>query len=682
MIYRIRFGAMIETDAVMRPEMAAKLLQGLDGKKGGLFDCIQIRKEEAIYCRLDRKDAVYGLGEQVRGINKRGWIYNSDNSDNPHHHEDSTSLYGSHNFLVIAGEKNYGIFLDYAGKVAFDVGYTEQDMLLIRPEDWNFDLYLFEGDSVKEIVRDFRRMTGRCYIPPKWAFGYGQSRWSYYSADEVRQIVKKHRENNLPLDAVYLDIDYMDNYKDFTVNGEAFPEFAEFVREMKQQHIHLVPIIDAGIKKEDGYSVYEEGKEKGYFCKKEDGSEFVAAVWPGHAVFPDFFHEEAREWFGNQYDYLLKQGIDGFWNDMNEPAIFYSEERLLQVFEKLESFKEKNLGMDDYFGMLDLVNGLSNNREDYESFYHDYRGRKIRHDKVHNLFGAFMTRAASEAFERLQPEKRILMFSRSSATGAHRYGGIWQGDNKSWWSHLRLNIRMCPSLNMCGFLYTGADLGGFGSNTTEDLMLRWMEFGIFTPLMRNHSAAGTRCQEIYQFKNLDAFRNILQFRYRLLPYLYSEFMKAALADEMYFQPLAFEYPEDDMASQVEDQLLVGESLMIAPVCEQNARGRYVYLPEEMKMYRLKQNGELESGILSAGHQYVAAELEELIFFLRKGHALPLAAGGNCVEEVDFDHLTVLTFGDGEISYRYYRDDGESRDYDNPDHISVLHVKGDCEMTAE
>ena len=312
MIYRIRFGAMIETDAVMRPEMAAKLLQGLDGKKGGLFDCIQIRKEEAIYCRLDRKDAVYGLGEQVRGINKRGWIYNSDNSDNPHHHEDTTSLYGSHNFLVIAGEKNYGIFLDYAGKVAFDVGYTEQDMLLIRPEDWNFDLYLFEGDSVKEIVRDFRRMTGRCYIPPKWAFGYGQSRWSYYSADEVRQIVKKHRENNLPLDAVYLDIDYMDNYKDFTVNGEAFPEFAEFVREMKQQHIHLVPIIDAGIKKEDGYSVYEEGKEKGYFCKKEDGSEFVAAVWPGHAVFPDFFHEEAREWFGNQYDYLLKQGIDGF----------------------------------------------------------------------------------------------------------------------------------------------------------------------------------------------------------------------------------------------------------------------------------------------------------------------------------------------------------------------------------
>ena len=204
--------------------------------------------------------------------------------------------------------------------------------------------------------------------------------------------------------------------------------------------------------------------------------------------------------------------------------------------------------------MQGKLNGIANNSEDYCRFYHNVNGEKIRHDKVHNLFGYNMTRAAGEAFRRIDPQKRFLMFSRSSYIGMHRYGGIWMGDNKSWWSHILLNLKMLPSLNMCGFLYTGADLGGFGADTTRDLVLRHMALGVFTPLMRNHAALGTREQECYQFENIEDFRNVVNVRYRLVPYLYSEYMKAALNDDMYFKPLGFVYPDDKMAVRIEDQL--------------------------------------------------------------------------------------------------------------------------------
>ena len=283
-----------------------------------------------------------------------------------------------------------------------------------------------------------------------------------------------------------------------------------------------------------------------------------------------------------------------------------------------------------------------------------------------------MTKAAGEAFERLEPDKRILMFSRSSYIGMHRYGGIWQGDNKSWWFHLLLNIKMMPSLNMCGFLYTGADLGGFGADTTEELLMRWLEFGIFTPLMRNHSAAGTREQEVYRFGNTAGFRYVIGLRYRLIPYLYSEYMKAALRGEMMFRPLAFDYPDDKYAAQVEDQLLLGNELMLAPVYEQNARGRYVYLPETMKMVRFKEDGTMETEIRPAGHQYIDVELTDVVFFMRPDTLIPLAKPAQCTQDIDFEHLELLKFVQNEMaSYEYYHDDGYSKDYENPEHLSLL-----------
>lgn len=690
MIRKIRIGNPIETYAVTE-KSECKTAQEIP-----YFEVSQQGKKLSLM--LAQKDVVYGLGEQVRGMNKRGWVYVSDNSDDPNHTEGKNSLYGAHNFLLIDGSRQkFGIFFDTPGKVRFDIGYTEYDCMEITFEDADYDCYVIEADEgtaaehiLTEIVHEFRHLIGRSYIPPKWAFGFGQSRWGYKTAADIREVVTEYRKNRIPLDSVYMDIDYMDHFKDFTLDQEAFPDFPAFVKEMKAQHIHLVPIIDAGVKIEKGYPVYEEGIANGYFCTDEDGKPFTAAVWPGKVHFPDVLNPEARQWFGNWYRVLLNMGIEGFWNDMNEPAIFYSERHLKEVFEQLEDYKDKNLDIWSFFELKDLVGRLDNRPEDYASFYHNYEGKKIRHDKVHNLYGYNMTRAAGEAFERLVPDKRILMFSRSSYIGMHRYGGIWTGDNQSWWSHIALSMKQMPALNMCGFLYSGSDIGGFGSDCTPDLLMRWLEFGIFTPLMRNHSALGTRSQEAYRFDSRK-MADIIGLRYMLLPYIYSEFMKAALSGDMYFRPLAFDYPQDERARHTEDQLLVGESMMIAPVCEQNAIGRNVYLPERMKLYRFRSTADFDTEVLEAGDHFVPADLNEVLIFIRPGHIVPLAAPGaentdevslSAVSAAATQPLTLSFVETGTAEYRWYDDDGYTRNYEMQKHIRIIREDAAGTVTVE
>ena len=666
MTYRYIFGNpdnLIKTDAILeKPAPAASDQMPY-----------LVKQENGYFYRMADKDIVYGLGENVRGINKRGWEYISNCSDEPNHREDTRSLYGAHNFIIIDGSQVFGIFVDTPGKITFDIGYTRYDELIIRPVAESHEIYILTGETPDEIVTCFRNLIGRSYLPPKWAFGYGQSRWSYFSSDEVRQVAQKHRDNGIPLDSIYLDIDYMERYKDFTIDRQKFGDFEQLVEEMKADGIHLIPIIDAGIKIEEGYDVYEEGLAKGYFCKDEAGKEFIVGVWPGKCVFPDMLNEEARAWFGDQYETLLAKGIDGFWNDMNEPAVFYSEKKLRQVFNQIAEYQKMNLDIQTFFEFQNLVSTLAGNEEDYQSFYHNYQGKRIRHDKVHNLFGCFMTRSAGEAFERLSPDKRILMFSRASYIGMHRYGGIWMGDNMSWWSHLKMNLQMLPSLNMCGFLYAGADIGGFNADTTEDLMLRWLALGIFTPLMRNHSAKGTRYQEVYQFHALDQFKGLISLRYRLLPYIYSEFMKAALKGTMYCRPLGFIYRHDEIARRTEDQLLIGDSIMIAPVCEQNAGGRVVYCPENMKMLRFKGAEVTEEVILAPGHHYIPVMLDEVILFIRPDHILPLAQPAAHVNAVDFLNLTLYHFAQTGTVYELYHDMGEEREVDLNSSIIELKI---------
>lgn len=610
MIRKYRYGEPIETDAVV--EKIEETKSALD-----FFEKI----ENGFTKKLGKNERVYGLGEQVRGINKRGWQYISYNYDNPNHEEDTRSLYGAHNFLIFSGEEIFGVFFDYPGRLTFDIGYTDNSVITVTPETENLDVYIITGKDEKDIVKQFRKMIGKSYIPPEWAFGFGQSRWGYKTEEDIREVARRYKEKNIPLSMIYLDIDYMKDYEDFTVDEEKFADIKKLSDDLKKDGIHLVPIIDAGVKIEKGYELYEEGVKNNYFCKDTNGNDFVGAVWPGRVHFPDFMQKETRNWFGKKYGRFIEMGIEGFWNDMNEPAIFYTEDRLQETLDKIQELSKSNMGIVEYFDFTGTVAGLNGNTGDYTKFTHKMGDKTVLHKDIHNLYGMNMTRSASEAIKEMYPDKKVLFFSRSSYIGAHRYGGIWQGDNKSWWSHILLNFQQLPSLNMCGFLFIGSDIGGFGCDTTEDLLMRWMQMSVFTPLMRNHSADGTRLQELYQFKNCDDLKKIVEIRYALIPYLTKVYMNAAENDEMMFRPLAFDYADDEMACRVEDQLMFGNEMMLAPIYTQNAEGRYVYLPEDMYLVRMRGVDDYDVEKMSAGHTYVSAKLNEMIFFVKNKDSL-------------------------------------------------------------
>lgn len=666
MINKFIYGTPMNTGAVVKDiEKSCDEIKYFTAKKG---------KNLILSTNLLPEDVVYGLGETVRGINKRGWKYVSFCTDDPVHTEGKESLYGAHNFIIVSNNRNkYGVFIDCPARAVFDIGYTHLDKLTITVESSDVAVYIIEAEIELDIVKEMRELTGKSYIAPLWAFGYQQSRWSYMNADAVRNVAKGYRDNNMPIDAIYLDIDYMEDYKDFTINNERFPEFKSFVNEMKQQNIRLVPIIDAGVKIQKGYDVYEEGVKNNYFCKNAEGENFISAVWPGLTHFPDFFRADASKWFGNKYKILIDMGIEGFWNDMNEPAIFYTKKKLDEAWEKINGYKNKNLDINSFFEFRDTFSNLL----DYTEFYHNINGKQVRHDKVHNLYGFYMTKSASEAFNEILPDKRTLMYARSSCIGMHRYGGIWTGDNQSWWSQLELSIKQMPSLNMCGFMYIGSDIGGFGSNATEDLVLRWTGFGVFTPLMRNHAALGTRDQECYQFDNIDMFRNVLQVRYRMIPYLYSEYMKACLNNGMMFRPLAFDYKNDSFAPRVEDQLMVGDSIMVAPVYQQNANGRYVYLPEDMLFVKLSGNKITCKKSMTKGHHYIDVAMDEVPLFLKKGTVLPLCEPALSTEELNCNNLQLIAYGD-KSGFDMYKDDGITKQYNTE--LTEIRVAGneiDC-----
>ena len=667
-ITKYSFGDLIETDTVV--------LKSFQEIKENI-KYLKVKGNNEFEYNMLEDDIIYGLGENMRGLNKRGWIYESFCTDEFSHGPNKKSLYASHNFLLIYGEKIFGVFIDYPGRVIFDVGFKSKDILNIKIEDENFDLYIIGGKNLNEIAKNFRKLIGKSYVPPKWAFGYQQSRWSYENDDVIKNVFTQFKNRNIPLDCICLDIDYMDNFKDFTISRERFLKFQELVKELKEEGVRLIPIIDAGVKIENGYDVYEEGIKNNYFCVDENNKPFVAAVWPGKVHFTDFLNEEARKWFGSKYKFLIDKGIEGFWNDMNEPAIFYSEKRLKEAFETIKNAENKNLDIYTFFDIRDIFPRLSNNLEDYKSFYHNINGKLVRHDKVHNLYGYNMTRSAYEGLLDIDKNKRFLLFTRASHIGMHRYGGIWTGDNTSSFENLEVNIKMMANLNLCGFVYSGADTGGFGENVTDDLILRWFAFSMFTPLFRNHSSIGTRMQEPYSFgKEIEeGLIGIINLRYSLVHYIYSEFMKSIKNDELYFTPLTFSY-KDKFLNSVEDQLLIGESIMVAPVYKQNQNGRYVYLPEEMLLWKASETNKFYYEVLEKGHHYIDVKLNEVPIFIRKNKMLVLGNPSKNIESLNYKELNIIAFVEDKAEYTLYNDDGITKEYEkeNFSEINIIIIK--------
>lgn len=620
MIRKYVFGNPINTGAVITDMEASDYAK--------LPTCLKLSEDYSfITMALEPEDIIYGLGESLHGMNKRGFVYEQNNTDQVYHDENQYSLYGSHNFILIDRYKGLklGIFVDYPAKTVFDLGFTDKDEMKISVEIPDYKLYVVEGETALDIIHEFRVAIGKSYKAPLWGFGYGQSRWGYKCTEDIRKIVSEHKRLNLPIDSVYMDIDYMQDYKVFTINPDRYPEFPEFVKEMKEQNIHLVPAIDPAVKKEEGYYVHDEGVKNGYFSKDENGEDFPVAVWPGLAYLPDFFKPEVGKWFGEKYRLFTDNGVDGFWNDMNEPAIFYSSKSLKKAADELATLKDKTetLDLGELWHYLDITKGLANNKEDYQSFYHDIDGQKVRHDRVHNIYSLNMVKGISESFKEIAPDKEILFFSRSSYIGQHRYSGIWTGDNSSYYSHIKLIMSQLPNLNMCGFLYVGADTGGFAFHVSEPLLMRFMQISMFTPLFRNHCALGCRDQELYNFKDIDSLRGMLNIRYALIPELYRIYNDCIENSKMMFTPLALAYPDDKKCREVNTQLMLGDDYMIAPVYEENATGRYVYLPEDMICYVMKSHNNFKTWELKKGHHYINVDINEVAIFVKKGKELKM-----------------------------------------------------------
>lgn len=650
MIWKTTFGNPFETEAITAQVPEAELKH---------FRFTENTDEIVFNYALAPDDYVYGLGETTGPFHKRGRRYISFNTDTADHSEKTLSLYASHNFLLIDGKNHIGVFFDTPARCVFEIDFEGTGEIKVSCECKDLKLYCVEAESAYQVTREFLAAIGTCYLPPLWAFGFGQSRFGYKTEQDYLDVMEGYQKVGIPLDYICMDINYMDKFADFTVDKKSIPSLSTLSKTVGANGIHLVPIVDAGIKIQKGNSVYESGVKENHFCKNKEGGLFKAGVWPGMTHFPDFLNAETRTWFGKQYKFYTDQGIEGFWNDMNEPAMFYTEytkgpKKLGMI---LDSIFWKQRGAKKEQGLLMALH----------SFFHNVNGKQYCHYDVHNVYGYMMTRATNEGLRTLLPH-RFLLFSRSSYIGASRYGGIWTGDNYSCWDHLLLNIRQMPALNMCGFLYSGADTGGFNGNCSRELLLRWLAVSVFTPLMRNHSGMGSQKQECYQCEKTEDFKSIVSLRYRLLPYIYSEYMKAALSGDMYIKPLTFLFPDDTRVREIEDQLIVGEGIMIAPVIQEGATKRSVYLPEDMTMVRYD-GKDFFCQQVHKGDIEVQAELNEVVFFVLKNKLVPVGKEINNTREIDYNDLRVL--GDGKC-YHLYKDDGLSREC-SLDNVEVINV---------
>ena len=598
------------------------------------------------------------MGQSTGSMNKKGGLFRSFNTDESSHTQEKPSLYSSHNQLIFPGENPWMLFLDMACGIQWDIGFTDPEQLSITVEHPSLNLYLIQADDMPSLMREYFQLVGEPYVPPYWGVGFHQCRHGYMDSDDIRDVVNNIEAIDCPIDAIYLDIDYMDNFKNFTFHPKRFADIQELVTTLKEKGIHVVPIIDAGVKAEDGYPVYEEGIEQGFFCKKvPDEKPFIGVVWPGHCVFPDFLNPQAQKWFASWYQVLTKLGIDGTWNDMNEPALFFTPEVLQEALETVSALDGDEI---DSYAFLDFQKkfaSLGGNPKSYQSFYHQSENGPVSHHDVHNLYGAKMLQAASMGMVEALGNQRPLVFGRSTLIGVHQHAGMWLGDNSSWWQHLLENLQMITNVNLAGFLFSGADLGGFRQDCESELLTRWYQFGIFSPLFRNHNTRTARSQEPYQFDQITqkTLRELTKIRYALIPHLFSEYLQAVHSHQPLFRPLGYKY-NNRLSLENQDQVLWGDSLMLAPVYSPGVSGRSIYFPDDMVLMTLDLEDwspeNLRHQQMRKGHHYVDFGLNQLSFALQKGHMFALVPPQKRTKELSTETLVLWGFMDSECHYQF------------------------------
>lgn len=585
------------------------------------FDGVVWRDDGAVgtHIQLMPGEASYGTGERAFDLNLRGRqlaLWNTDpagyqRGDDPVN--TCVSFYlGVHDYGA------YGLLWDNPARGHLDIGYTKADELRIESEVGPACYYVFPGKTVNDVLAAYTNITGRMPLPPLWALGYHQSRYSYKTANEMLTVARTLRERNLPCDAIYLDIHYMDQYKIFTHDQEAFPDLAGMIAELHALNIKVVSILDPGVKVEAGYGGYDAGIAQDIFLKYPDGEPAAGVVWPGLCHFPDFSNPRGRDYWREQLSALLDAGIDGIWNDMNEPLIFNNDAPPSEL-------------------------------PDYVQ--HTTANGTATHLQMHNLYGVQMGQASKAALASKRPGKRQFSIVRAGAAGTQRDSLVWTGDNYSTWDDLRLSIGMLLQLGLSGISFAGADVGGFNEDCPPELMVRWMQAGALLPFFRNHSAINSAYQEPWRYapKYEGLLRDAIELRYRLMPYLYSCFAECAFEGKPIVRPLFTAEPGNPHLRSIDDCFLVGDDLLVAPILHEAALRRTVYLPEG-DWYNFHTNERYSGGQLIN----VEAPLDTLPIFIHTGTTFPMWP---VMQHLDPQAVTELTL-------RAYVDMGETHLYED------------------
>jgi alpha-glucosidase len=604
---------------------------------------------------LASQERLYGLGERTGTMNKRGHAFPVWNVDPPHPHNFETmTMYTSIPFYIslhIEDGSAFGVLIDHTGRVDMDLGRTNDTEISVTIQDDSFVVYFFIGPKPADVLRQYTELTGHMPLPPRWALGYHQSRWGYISEEQVRQVANRLRERNHPCDAIWLDIDYMHEYRDFTWSAKLFPDPAQMTNDLHEQGIHLVTIIDPGIKVDEKYPVYMQGLEHDYFCRYINGEIFTGSVWPGECVFPDFSRSKVRKWWGNNHRSLIEQGVDGIWDDMNEPA--------------LTNFFSGNLEPPIHGNTMS--NDVLHRAGENEVTGPD--GSPVLHKFFHNAYGMEMARATYEGLKFLRPDRRPFVLNRSGTAGMQRYAAIWTGDNTSQWEHISMAIPMCLNIAMSGVPFVGVDIGGFWEASNGELLVRFAQLASLLPFCRNHNSIGQPDQEPWAFGEPyeSAYRTAIELRYRLMPYLYTLFHEASLSGAPIIRPLYYHYAQDEQACDVQNEFLVGDSILSAPIVEQGATGRNVYLPPGLWF-------DFWTGKMYPGNGWskISSPLDQWPLFVRGDSIIPTGPLMQYTDQHSTDPLTITCYmtGDELANYTLYEDDGSTFKYQNGEYAQI------------
>lgn len=589
-----------------------------------------------VWKRLREDEHIYGLGEKIGPLDKRGWklggySFTMWNSDTFGYDGGTDPLYVSVPFyMVLRKGSAHGIFLDNTFRSSFDIGHQTEGVLSFGTEGGELDYYFIYGPDPKRVVERYTALTGTMPLPPLWSLGYHQCRWSYYPESKVRLIAENFRQRSIPADVIWLDVHYQNAYKPFTWDREHFPDPAGLIRDLRADGFRTVTIVDPHPKREVGYAPYDAGLADDHFVKNPDGSIYEAPVWPsqapggGPSVFPDFSKPAARAWWGSLYEGLLNAGVAGIWNDMNEPAVF-----------------------DVPSGTMPL------------DVRHDNEGAPSDHREIHNVYGMLMTRSTYEGLLTLRPNERPFVLTRASFAGGQRWSALWAGDNLSDWTALRGSIPMLLGMGLSGFPFVGVDIGGFGEAPTPELYTRWLQAGVFYPFMRTHTAFGTPDQEPWSFgSDWEAInRRAIELRYELLPQIYNVMRESSESGLPAMRPMMLEYPEDERTYGMDDQFLFGSDILVAPVLRAGIIRRGVYLPAG-DWY------DYWSGERHAGGRWITVPvtLASIPIFIRAGAFIFGQPVVQHTGEMPGQPLVVSLFPGASSERWLYEDDGSSFEY--------------------